>query len=331
MSELLAHALVQTLQFFQSTKPQALPVAEVKERFKQSMSAYQALQPRLITHRKPAQEQPQYEVFFSSAEGTLGLRWEPDMALPWTVAYADHWASNLVLTVDGIEITIQSALIYLSNVVSNHPDLMTELVNRAIWSRVLEKQIITIEEPTLEAAVLAFRKQRGLFLADATEQWLKVNGLTYAALKDLISHQLKIEKYQETMVAEKVDPYFEKNHRDFDSLTCWQINGLTLPQAEDVVRSFKQDDTSFLALVPQNAHVIRTTKARKSWHSAFGSGILGDTIGPIPSGKTYTVGYVISTQSAELNTQTRAKIQEILVQNWLAEQREIANIRWHWV
>jgi putative peptide maturation system protein len=334
MDDMLTTGVLQSLDFFTTTDIQNLPAKEVKDRFKECMILHQSLQPRLVSHKKPAQLHPQYEAFLNTAEGTLGIRWEPDLAMPWSVAYADHWASNLVLTVDGMEITIQSALIYLGSVLSNYPDLMTELVNHAIWSRVLENESIAIEELDIDAAIVSFRKQRGLFRAEATEQWLKENGLTYAALKDLITQQLKVEKLQKNLAADKIETYFEAHRHDFDSLTCLQVSNISLDEANTLVNVWKQvigaEGESLLKWVPENANIMRTTKLAKFWPQGFND-IKTNITEPMKIGEGYVVGCVINRQPAVLNSEIRTQIQAQITQEWLTKQRKLSNIRWHWV
>jgi hypothetical protein len=74
--------------------------AASKARFADWRSAHPGVPARLSVDCRPGWPFVEFDVLLEHPDGgTVGLTWRPDDGSPWTVAYADHWASNFVVTV----------------------------------------------------------------------------------------------------------------------------------------------------------------------------------------------------------------------------------------
>src|SRR6476646_9343304 len=64
----------------------------------------------LVVDRPPGHPDVDFDLLLQVAEGTVAIGWRPDGGMPWSVQYSEHWASSLVLSVNGRDVTIQEAL-----------------------------------------------------------------------------------------------------------------------------------------------------------------------------------------------------------------------------
>jgi parvulin-like peptidyl-prolyl isomerase len=54
-------------------------------------------------------------------------------------------------------------------------------------------------------------------------------------------------------------------------------------------------------------------------------------IGPERSSDGYWVAQLLERRAGRLDGSTRARIEDLLFKDWLAERRKRATIRWHWI
>ena len=94
--------------------------------------------------------------------GTVGITWCADDGTPWAITYADHWASNLVVSVDDGDVTLQEALLFLKMAAEKASDLMESLVSEKIVAMAVQAEPPPVEHGELQAAADAFRIANGL-------------------------------------------------------------------------------------------------------------------------------------------------------------------------
>ena len=110
---------------------------------------YPDLRAKLITHVIPASDRVTYDLLLHldhKAGGVISLGWNGDSGLPWIPQFADHWAANFVLSVNGAEMTIQSALLFLNSVLADQPNLMEELIERSLLSEAISVEPMSLSE-----------------------------------------------------------------------------------------------------------------------------------------------------------------------------------------
>lgn len=54
-------------------------------------------------------------------------------------------------------------------------------------------------------------------------------------------------------------------------------------------------------------------------------------LGPKRSAEGYWVGQLLQRRAARFDDSTQARIEDLVFEDWLAERRKHASIRWHWV
>ena len=98
--------------------------------------AHPEVSAELLIDKPPGHPEMDFDLYLhSDTSGALALGWRPDRAMPWVVQYSEHWASNLVLSVNGRDLTVQEALQALRLHESTGSDLATELVNFCLIDR----------------------------------------------------------------------------------------------------------------------------------------------------------------------------------------------------
>jgi putative peptide maturation system protein len=172
-------------------------ITTARQRFRQFTVAHPDTPARLLANARPGCDDTEYDILLIAPDGgTIAVSWHPDQGIPWTALYADHWAANFILTVNGANTSIQSALLYLNRVLNRRPDMMADLVARALTGAAVEASPPPLEEAEIDKAVDEFRIN-GLFSGAETQKWLDEMQLTMEALRSLVSRNLQVRKLRQ--------------------------------------------------------------------------------------------------------------------------------------
>jgi putative peptide maturation system protein len=311
-------------------------VEEARLRFARFRDSHPDIEAELVAHLMPASMDADFDILLRQpSSGMLSLSWRPENGIPWTPQYADHWAANFVLTVNGIGTTIQSALIYLNSVLKGRLNLMEDLVSRALLSAAIEEFPPEVRETDIDHAVIAFRRNQGLHSAIATQKWLDEMQLTMADLRELLTQNVKIAQFRKELTAPHVRSYFKAHLSEFDRISVLEIGGLTRSAARKLADKWRTNGICPLFEVNWTDTVDPRGNVKTFFASELPKEFVGVELravhGPLSHGTAFRVTQVLRHQSARLDQITRAKVEEILFGRWLAEQRENASVRWHWV
>jgi putative peptide maturation system protein len=296
------------------------------ERFKAS---HPDLTCRLLVDAKPGSEDVDFDVLLTLPDtGTVVLSWRPDHDLPWTSLHTDHWAANFVLSVNDRSVSIQSALMYLSTRLQHQPDMMRELVDRALTFAAIEASLPEVSETELEGAVDAFRAGQGLFSAASTLQWLDDMQLTMDALEDLVAESLQLQKFKAATIARKIQPYFKSHEKNFDRLVVMRLEGMTLAAARRAAQAWRRSGAC--PALDGGQFPLRgrlDTVFSMDIPSTFADQPPGAVIGPGQADDGFWVAQILSRYPARLDGETRQRIGEEIFSDWLNQQRMKAKIR----
>lgn len=332
----LEKALLEAAALLRELPRQRHLVARARAQFARIRTDNPAAAPRLFADVRPGAETADYDILLTLPDsGTFSLSWHPDEGMPWTPHYADHWAANAVLTVNGRATTIQSALVYLNRILRNRPDMMKDLVDRAVTQLAVEAAPPAIDEEEIEEAVEGFRIANGLQAAAALRKWLEEMQLSMEALHELVGQSLRLRKFRQRLTADRVRPYYRAHRRDFDRVSVMRVESLPRVAARALADAWQRDGRCpFIANVHpalrQAAGVMEARFAR-DLPEQLALAPVGRVIGPVRANGHYWVAQVLWRRAARLDRLTRDQIEELLVAEWLAGEREKATIRWHWV
>ena len=141
----------------------------------------------LLLDQPPGSPQVDYDLLLEHPDGgTVALSWRADDATPWSVAYADHWAANYVLSVNDHAVTVQQVLLFLKLAGDEYPNLMTEVVDQTLIAQVMGESLPLVNGKERRAATDEFRNANHLCGADAMRRWLKDTGLSAARFEELV-------------------------------------------------------------------------------------------------------------------------------------------------
>jgi putative peptide maturation system protein len=311
-------------------------VEEAHALFRRFREALGGVRCDLLVDHPPASDKVDYDILLGTADGsTVVVSWCPDDGTPWNVHYADHWAANYVLTVNGRSTSIQSALVYLNTVLNRRPNLMEELVNGSL----ILQEIVTARPPVSDAemqkAVDDYRIGLGLRSAAATRQWLDETGLTASGLRQVVEPRVMARKVRERLTAGRIRPYFDANRKAFDVLTVFRVQTPSKTVAAALAKTARR--AGLLTAVqkmsgrPQKTVGQLETMYACEFPNAFSGASAGTIVGPEREPGGYSVAQLIERGTARLDRATRTKIEDMLFKDWLTERRRDASIRWHWM
>jgi putative peptide maturation system protein len=253
------------------------------------------------------------------------------------VEYADHWAANYVVSVNDYHVSIQEALMALKLTGRRHPDLMAELVGDALMWQALEEDAPLVSEVELQQAADDFRSANGLCSAEATHRWLEEMQLSMAQFQRLLQGGLLTRKLKERVTEGGVQPYFAAHREQFDIVHCFRADAATETGARRLAEAARTDgllaatQAQVAAAEGQDLQGSLMARHRHELPAALAAAAPGAVVGPVAEGQRYWVAQVLGQQPAQLDAQTRTAIRVQLFQAWLAEQRQRATVRWHWM
>jgi putative peptide maturation system protein len=272
------------------------------------------------------------------ADGTLAVGWRPDGGNPWSVPYSEHWASNLVLTVNHLDLTVQDALQALRVGENVDCELPTHLVNHCLIAAEILKDPPAVSDAELQIAADAFRSARGLHSAEVTTRWLSEAGLSMNRFEELLKTTVQARKLKERIATDRVRDYFVSHAEDLAMITMLRAHAeseeslpdLTGLQAEVVARAL-ECATGIDSRVRICVETGLPARVFPSLPADSRDPVIGTVIGPVRHDGEYWCGRILRRLPSRWDRETRAFVEERLFATWLEEERAKADIVWHWM
>jgi putative peptide maturation system protein len=332
----LEQTLSDALALLRELPRQRSSVESAHARFKRFQKVHRGVRCDLVVDQPPASDKADYDILLGATDGgTVAVSWRPDEGVPWSVEYADHWAANYILTVNELHISIQSALIYMNTALNRRPYLMEDLINKSLIQEAMSESPPAVSNRAIAKAVDDFRIGQGLYSAADTRQWLEKMSLTMEALRELVAYKVRASILKKRVTADKVRPYFETNRGVFDLLTIFRVQVPSKTIATALTKAGRR--SGLWATIQKKRSWLTTpngqlaTMFARELPPAFASASPGTIIGPERSPEGYWVGQLLQHRGASFDDRTRARIEDLLFQDWLEERRKQATVRWHWV
>lgn len=198
-----------------------------------------------------------------------------------------------------------------------------------------EQRILASQEEILEA-VTRWREANSLYQASEVTAWLEERSLSMADLADLARVEVLKERVRNHVAAGKVERYFAEHRSRFEEVALSQIivneRGIArelkfkLMEGEAfflLARTFSTEESSRLG----GGYIGRKGRAQLPLAiamQAFGPPP-GTIVGPLEIGKKFYVVKIEEVYPAELNADTRVRIEQILFEDWLTSRRKEVN------
>jgi len=286
-----------------------------------------------LVNRTPGLEVVDHDLLIDDPTGgRLALTHAPDDGTPWAIETADHWASNLVLSLDeDYSISVQQALLQMRLQMRRTPGLMDHMIDHLILAR----EAVSLDLPdtsALQQAADDFRRSMGLLSASDTQRWLDEIHLPAVYFESMLELAVKIGRVKQRVADDGRAQYFESHRHDFDRVRyvrAWCVEreelshltresgllaGLSAVPGRESSRVEYIVNTGFAGALPLPA---RNTP-------------LGAPTGSFPSGGGWEIFQLLARWPAELDDETRRAVDEAVCRQWLAQQRAVNRIRWHW-
>ena len=306
-------------------------------------SQHLGLRADLLVHRPPASDCAEYDLLLGLPEDrsdTIALSWRADRGEPWTVNYADHWASNYLVTVNDTSTTVQEALLYLRGVHGNYPDLMNVVVEHHLLSEGVKANPPFLSLQELQDGADHFRQAHGLFTAEATQRWLAEARLSMTQFEQLVTENVQRRKFKQKLLEDLVPHYFEMHRQTFDTVRLCQVQ-VAQHDAADRLAAAARDREDLhgvaaewlgLSSPPAGLAVTMCVAIASQLPEWIREASQGAVLGPVRENRCWNVAQVNSRHpTASLDGATKDAVADTVFREWLAEQRERATIRWHWM
>ncbi|TMV48651.1 hypothetical protein FE783_16485 [Paenibacillus mesophilus] len=242
----------------------------------------------------------------------------------------------VALQIDDQSFSLETVL--RSSVLRGSFGAIDDYISAALVASYAEVNGIAAGQEEIQEAVDDWRVENGLYLASEVANWLAERALSMADLAEFARMKALKERVRHHVATGKVERYFTEHRPRFEAVALSQIvvgeRGLarelrfkTLEGEPFYVlaRTYSIDESSRLA----GGHIGRKERAQlpKAIEAqAFGA-VPGTITGPLEIDKKFYVIKVEEVYPAELNGDTRARIERIVFDEWLAARRKVANVR----
>lgn len=213
-----------------------------------------------------------------------------------------------------------------------------DYISNALVASYAEKNGIAASQEEIQEAVYNWRIANGLYQASEVADWLAERALSMADLAEFARMTALKERVCQHVATGKVERYFAEHRSRFEAVALSQIvvneRGLARELRFKIVegepfymlaRAYSIDESTRLA----GGYIGRKERAQlpKAIEAqAFGAAP-GTITGPLEIDKKFYVIKVEEVYPAELNGDTRARIERMLFDEWLAATYKKANAR----
>jgi putative peptide maturation system protein len=291
----------------------------------------------LLVDQPPGSPRVDYDVFIGHRDGTVAVSWRRDEGVPWSAEYTDHWAANYVVTVNERHVTVQQALLSLQYAGEVQPDLMRELVEQQLIFDAIEEHPFPVHDREVQAAADEFRMANGLLTVEQTERWLSELRLSVERFQEMLAWGIQARKLQAFITARQEEPCFRAHSQELALVQIFRVEARTRSVAHELFKAGQKD-----GLLSATGELTRSRGSDQitgslAWRRmcdlppGLGHASIGTVVGPRRDGSRYWVAEVLGKHEPQLDAETREVIRASLFQQWLADRRHKAQVRWHWM
>lgn len=279
---------------------------------------------RLVRDYDAADDSVSHDVLVRGEAGTVSVAYSPHPATPWPLRGAMRHADSVLLRVNETQLRVEEALAALDTL-WNSAAVLTRLIDTAIVRAELEREPAVLDEVQLQQAADAFRRAKGLLTAEATERWLRDAGLGPAAFEALVRQTASMHALRRRVVAGRVEDWLAEHANEFAAIT---VAWVELPH---------QLQTGDEAEIAEHVHHGRSAGVIRLRPDQVPNGLRPAAVGEVITAELF--GTAVSAmvlrsdpdRSAELLTVARARAEQALFDEWLADARRQATVRWCWL
>lgn len=293
------------------------------------------LQVALAIDRPPASMRVNYDLILTfPGIDTIALTRIKDDGVPWSVAYADHWAANYVVTINGEHITVPQVLRQLALIADGPSNLSHYIVNRVLEAQAILPCDGPVTISDVQDAADKLRLEMGLGRAADMMQFLEDHGISQTDFAATVASTLLAKRMRQRITDHEIESYFIENCQSFDRVRFCLVHSadqvlitefVNLARAE----SFESVLAGFLR-AGKRLNVIADERFARDIPGTIVSAAIKEVIGPLSIGRTSLAARIESRQAAALDADTITAVRSDLYSRWLSKARVEADIQWHW-
>ncbi|MFC3980476.1 MULTISPECIES: TIGR04500 family putative peptide maturation system protein [Streptosporangium] len=307
-------------------------VPDARER----VSAWRAAHPeslaQLVVDVRPGTPIVDYDLVLDHPDGgCVAITAPAEDGVPWTAEHSTHWAASNVLSVDGQQLSVQTALFTLKALADRDRTVHDDLIDYCLL--ILESwQEPAPSQEELQRASDDFRRHRGLHSRADMLRWLEEVGLTPGAYDNHLHSLAKMRGFRARREAESAEAYFAEHAAEFDRVSAVWATG-----SEERLTELAGRDDPFAALGEAVARPVGDLTVHVADRSAselpaplreLGE---GEAIGPVPHRDGFLFGAVRRRDPARPDGPTLAAAGRAAFTAFLADRRAKARIEWYWL
>jgi parvulin-like peptidyl-prolyl isomerase len=249
-------------------------------------------------------------------------------------------SANSFLSINNQPISVAQALAYLRATDDLQPFLLKIIRQHILETELQTRNDLEIDPNIVEQAVIDFRMENQLNDPDVFQQWLKIQGISYAEFRHQIVARLKIEKLKVEVTAPKLEEYFSANKGLLDQVILSRIVVVAKDFALSLRSQILEDSNRFESLAGE--HSLTDDRLVKGIMGPISLGQIpeqireyvatatpGELIGPLEIDGRYTLLRVEQFLPAFLEGSLKQQLQEQLFDQWLQEKAQKMTIKMH--
>ena len=249
--------------------------------------------------------------------------------------------SNTLLTINNQPLSLEQSLSHLRTAGKLHT-VLTEIAQQYLLEEEVQAWAIPEAEPeTVEQFILEFRLQQQLTTPESFQNWLSINGISYADFKHQIAFRIKQENLKEKVTAPKVQEYFAKNKEALDRVVLSRIVVDHPEVAQDLKEQVELQGADFTQLAKKHSMVddavvggvmgpIIRSQMPEIIRKATENAQPGQIVGPIKIEGRYCLLKVEQLLPASLEGSLKRDLENHLFEEWLKEQVQSMNVQLNW-
>jgi putative peptide maturation system protein len=245
---------------------------------------------------------------------------------------------QVALEVNGEQVSLADAL--LPAKLAGRLPFLDDAFDAALIQQAAAQRGIEPTDEELQAAADEFRAARELYDAEATEAWLAKHFLSYDDWEALLAHEVVTNKLRDAITAGQIEQHFAVNRLNYDRAAISEI----VVKGEDVARELRAqitDDGADFHALARSFSIDETTRLaggyagqarRPDMEAEIEAAVFGArtdaVLGPFKTDRGWLLIKVEQQQRATLDAALRAEIKAELFNEWLAERRRKARVRY---
>lgn len=313
---------------------------EARRRFRAIQAQHPDVTMELVWEEEAYDRSVHYDALVYAQDGaTVSVSFCRDGALPWPLRGVHRWSDADLMQVNGNILKIQEAMGLLDDAWSRVP-ITRQLVNVCLIREEVERHPIELSDAELQLGMDRWRRANRLHDAAATRRWLQERGMTHEQLEQSVLAQLTMARLRERLTAGRIEPYFAAHHADFDTVRVAQLGFLDELQARRAHGEILSGQADFFEAAqrqfmvgPPSERPLFAALRRRDLSADLGAAIFAaapERVSLLSTEGVHLIIQVLSVTPAHLDQPTRAAVEEVLFEEWLAERRQAADVTWFW-